>query len=125
MQSNRIAGSSLISSQKPLERQRTIIVAPSTEGRARIYELERHRGFLEVLVLLSQNGRVSKRQIQSNIKAGREAMDRCLETLEVLGLARLHSSASFPFSKLYFLTDRGQLLVSSPISVWPAILEQI
>jgi hypothetical protein len=102
-----------------------MIIAPSMKGRDRIYELERHRGLLEVLVLLSENPSVSKRQIRANVKAGQEAIDRCLETLVNLRLATLRISNHFPFSKLYLLTDSGRLLAKSPVSLWPGLLEQV
>jgi hypothetical protein len=87
-----------------------------------LYELERHHGTFEVLLLLYLRGSASKSQMRRWLRPGQEALESSLGSLTRAGLARCDPSGSFPFRKTYRLTARGTALVETPLSSWPRLI---
>jgi DNA-binding HxlR family transcriptional regulator len=96
--------------------------ARNLDGFSVIYELERYRGTLEVLLLLRSEGWTSKSRLRSQLTPREGAIERSLRGLLRLGLIELECEPAFPFSKRYNLTLRGRALVDAPLYRWHRLL---
>lgn len=87
-----------------------------------LYELERHRGAFEVLVLLYGRGASTKSDMRRRLRPGQEALESSLACLTRTGLACCEPSSSFPFGKVYRLTELGTALVETPLCGWHRLI---
>ncbi len=87
-----------------------------------LYELERYRGSLEILLLLHLEVRATAWRMRQRLRPGPEALLHGLNMLVRIGLVRRSCSGTFPFAKSYELTDLGRELVESPFRAWAGIL---
>jgi len=89
-----------------------------------INQLERHRGSLEILLLLyeedlrGERSSVSPSQMRRRLPIGQEAIDGALGGLVQLGLVVLDPQRVFPFAKRYCLTEQGRAIVERPLRSW-------
>jgi hypothetical protein len=88
------------------------------------FELERHRGALEILVLLDSEGPVSKSRLRSRLRPGPEALNAAIQGLVGLGLVEARTNAAFPFESRLKLTRRGGEVLATPLRMWPSLLVQ-
>lgn len=84
--------------------------------------MNRHAGWLEILIRLYFDGKTGKVQLSRNVRSSFETVDRTLALLERLGLVRLYEELKFPFRSVCELTEPGRKLVETPICEWPAML---
>ncbi len=87
-------------------------------------ELERHRGSLDILLLLYSERSASKSRLRRRLKSGQEAVEGSLRNLIRVGLIRCDSDLKFPFSQIYRLTERGKSIVETPLRSWSLILKE-
>jgi DNA-binding HxlR family transcriptional regulator len=98
----------------------------SLEGDAlsMLYALERHRGTLEVLLLLYAEGTATRSRLRAKLRPGAEAIDGALAGLGRLGLITSDHLRTFPFTRTYRLTERGEELLDAPLRRLPAMLRR-
>jgi DNA-binding HxlR family transcriptional regulator len=84
-----------------------------------LYELERHRGTFEILLLLYSVPSATRYLMRQRVWSGQLAFEGALRNLIRLGLVRCEPASSFPFTRSYWLTERGNKLVVTPMSLWP------
>jgi len=105
----------------PLESGPTLFDSVSLVG-----QLVRHRGSLELLLLLhaeTGDGKsgLNPSRIREKTRLGQKAIDGALASLTRLGLVSLESEDAFPFGNVYRLTTRGMHLISMPVASWPLV----
>lgn len=87
-----------------------------------IYQFERYRGALEIMVFLYRIGSASKARLRAHLVPGQEALDAALMLLVRNGIVERNPDENrnrkFPFSIDYRLTERGRTLVETPILNW-------
>jgi DNA-binding HxlR family transcriptional regulator len=76
-----------------------------------IYQLERHRGSFEILILLGREGRACKSRMRKRLRPSQRALDKALTSLQLLGLVEVTNASSFPFAKTFGLSERGAEIV--------------
>jgi hypothetical protein len=91
---------------------------PSAETLSILFELERHRGTLEILALLEREHSATKARCRQCLRPGPEALAGALKSLQTLGLVDGHSRSRFPFGRVFVLTPRGEALLRSPLHGW-------
>jgi DNA-binding HxlR family transcriptional regulator len=94
----------------------------SAEAYAVVDDLEHFRGTLEILLFLYREGPATAYRLRERLRPGPEAIQHCLNHLTQMRLARPTRSHSYPFGRLYGLTDLGRDLVDSPVRAWPYVL---
>lgn len=87
-----------------------------------VYELERHRGALEILLLLGLGGPASMSKLRRRLFPGPEALTGAARSLERLGFIVCEQGTQFPFSKIYRLTGKGSAMIGKEPVSWPEIL---
>ena len=92
---------------------------------ALLYELERHRGSFEVLLLLYLRGSATKSLMRRWLRPGQEALAGSTACLVQSGLVRCETSRTFPFARTYRLTERGTALVETPLCRWSRVIPPI
>ena len=98
------------------------IIGPRRESFSVLYEIERCRGSLEILLLLHLEVRATAWRMRQRLRPGPEALLNGLNMLVRIGLVRRTCATTFPFAKSYELTDLGRELVESPFRAWVGIL---
>jgi DNA-binding HxlR family transcriptional regulator len=73
-------------------------------------------------LFLYRQGPANASQIRRRLKSGQAAIDSSLGRLVRMGLANRKTLRSFPFTKVYSLTERGRKLAETPISSWPTLV---
>jgi hypothetical protein len=93
----------------------------SRTGLWSVYELERHRGAFEILILLGHEGYACKSRMRKLLIPSQLALDKALESLVKQALVEESHSESFPFAKYYKLSARGFRLVTTSLLDWPVV----
>jgi hypothetical protein len=126
-----IAFQSMESQRKRVKARDERSHSPNPESRSllssslsNIYELEHHRGALEILLLLGDEGSVTKSRLRQCLKPGPEALGGALQSLVGLGLIESQSIRAFPFAKCFRLTQRGKALLAAPLHAWPSVIPE-
>jgi DNA-binding HxlR family transcriptional regulator len=96
------------------------IFATEDDGYSPIYELE-HPGTIEILLLLDRERRTNASRLRHQLRPGPKALARALQALTKARVVRSGVCESFPFARIYELTDRGEKLAET-IRSWPSIL---
>lgn len=99
-------------------------LAATADPFSTLYEFEHHRGTLEILFLLYSERTASKSQMRERLRPGPEAIEGALRTLIRLGLVQSDSVRRFPFTRTYWLTERGRGLLETPPRSWPLLLQR-
>lgn len=97
------------------------VSTPERAAYSALYRLERHRGALEILLLLRWEGRATSWRMRSVLRPGPVALRAALESLISLGLVEPSGAAkesSFPFGKPYQLSEQGGALLATPPDRW-------
>ncbi|HYA57502.1 MAG TPA: hypothetical protein VEH57_03450 [Thermoplasmata archaeon] len=86
-------------------------------------QLVRHRGSLELMLLLHMEAKngvpgLTPSRIRGKIRLGQEAIDGALGCLTRLSLVSQEADDAFPFGVRCRLTSRGEKLVSLPMPSW-------
>jgi DNA-binding HxlR family transcriptional regulator len=114
------------SQARPLSRRAELseqeVRESSTSTFSILYELDHHRGTLEILWLLYREESASKSRMRRKLRPAQKAIESSLEGLVRMKLIDCESVRSFPFSKTYRLTERGRILVETPLSSWSLFL---
>jgi DNA-binding HxlR family transcriptional regulator len=100
-------------------RQGSREVRGSYEG---IFELERHRGALEILLVLDGERYATKPRLRQRLRPGQVALSGALRSLMRLGLIAPHPVSTFPFGTTYGLTETGIKFTQTPLRSWPYLL---
>ncbi len=87
-----------------------------------VYELERHRGALEILLFLGLGGPASMSKLRRRLFPGPEAFIGAARSLERLGFIVCEQDTQFPFSKIYKLTGKGSAVIDKGPVSWAEIL---
>jgi hypothetical protein len=90
------------------------LVRPDRSAFVSLYEMERHRGSLEILLVLYTQGGATRSGLRQRLKPGPEALEASLQSLLRLGLVDFELRRSFPFGRQYRLTSRVQSLMCVP-----------
>lgn len=90
-----------------------------------LYDLERHHGSFEILLVLHQLGPSTVSRLRKILRPGQEALESSLSTLSGIGLVRCEPKGRFPFSKTYWLTGRGRALAEAPLCSWPSVVNRL
>ena len=96
----------------------------TTDSFSVLYELQHHRGALEILLLLNRENSATKSGFRKRLRPGPEALGGALRSLFQLGLVQSYSIPNFPFTKTYRLTERGRALLEAPLRSWPSLILQ-
>ncbi|MGA8303621.1 MAG: hypothetical protein WA691_09405 [Thermoplasmata archaeon] len=86
-----------------------------------LYEIEQHRGGLEILLLLNGEGGATKSKLRQCLRPGPEALGGALRSLVRLGLLEPNLIPTFRFPTIYRLTARGRAFVECPLKYWPSL----
>jgi hypothetical protein len=103
---------------------RTVVIPLGHEALSTLYELERHRGALEILLLLERERYASKSRLRRQLRPRFYATEAVLRSLVVSRLVQCARQPAFPFAYAYALTSRGTALLNAPLRSWPGILSQ-
>jgi hypothetical protein len=87
-----------------------------------LYELEHHRGALEILLLLNVEDSATASIFRRRLRPGPAALAGALQSLLGLGLIESHPVPVFPFGRIYGLTQRGRLLLDAPLRRWTQLM---
>jgi hypothetical protein len=87
-----------------------------------LYELEHHRGALEILLLLNRQDLATKSTLRQHLRPGPEALGGAIRSLLKLDLVETFAVQTFPFAKTYRLTGRGKAILDSPLPSWPSLI---
>lgn len=89
-----------------------------------LYELEHHRGALEILLLLNLETSATTSRFRQLLRPGPEALGGALRSLLKLDLVETDSVLTFPFAKTFRLTVRGRAILDSPLASWPSVIRR-
>lgn len=78
-----------------------------------LYSLERHRGVLEILLLLANETSVTKTRMRQVLRPGSNTIDSALKALVQLHLAQVTVVRKRPYAIFYGLTDKGRTVAMS------------
>lgn len=93
------------------------------EALLRLRPIDQCSACLRILLSLYFDGENGKEDLRQEAEVSQDALNHSLRILLDLALVEEHSEQQFPFRKLISLTDRGRLLVESPLAKWGRILD--
>ena len=97
---------------------------PRINHYATLYSLEYHRGALEILTYLNQEGWGTASDMREHLVPGPEAIRGALSTLVRLGLIESKHESRIPFANIYRLTGKGKVALGSPLSDLTRVLSE-
>lgn len=101
---------------------RTQLEISPTDSFSVLYEIEHHRGALEILLLLNRESSATKSRFRQCLRPGPQSIGCALQSLVQLDLIEASSIRAFPFATAYRLTSRGRALSESPLRSWPLLI---
>lgn len=82
---------------------------------ATLYLLEYHRGTLEILTYLNQEGCGTVSDMRKQLMPGPEAIRGALSVLLQLALIESSRASRIPFARIYRLTEKGKAVLGRPL----------